>query len=97
MITAALEVRNHLWLGGLQAFVDLSPEQLQTVVQTNLTGTLLGTRAALRVMSQQQGGGHVFNIDGAGADGLATPCYAAYGATKAGQYLYVRPSNTVAA
>ena len=32
----------------------------------------------------QSGGGHIFNMDGAGADGQATPQYAAYGATKAG-------------
>ena len=35
-------------------------------------------------MRAQHGGGHVFNMDGAGADGMATPSYAAYGATKAG-------------
>lgn len=53
-------------------------------MQTNLLGSLLCTRAAMAVMARQPGGGHVFNIDGAGADGLPTPNYAAYGATKAG-------------
>jgi chlorophyll(ide) b reductase len=33
---------------------------------------------------QQLRTGHVFNMDGAGADGSATANYAAYGATKAG-------------
>ncbi len=68
----------------VQSFMDATPEQIQTVVSTNLLGSLLCTRAALRRMAGQQTGGHIFNMDGAGADGLPTPQYAAYGATKAG-------------
>ena len=68
----------------MQNFVDMGPEQIQAVVQTNLLGSLLCIRAAWRLMKQQPQGGHIFNIDGAGADGLPTPQYAAYGATKAG-------------
>ena len=49
-----------------------------------MVGTLLCTRAAVQVMQKQTGGGHIFNMDGAGADGMPTPQYAAYGATKAG-------------
>ncbi|GAX76814.1 hypothetical protein CEUSTIGMA_g4260.t1 [Chlamydomonas eustigma] len=37
---------------------------------------------AVRVMREQDTGGHIFNMDGAGADGGATPRFAAYGATK---------------
>ncbi len=33
-------------------------------------------------MKDQDKGGHIFNMDGAGADGSATPRFAAYGATK---------------
>lgn len=33
-------------------------------------------------MKDQPAGGHLFNMDGAGADGSATPRFAAYGATK---------------
>ena len=33
-------------------------------------------------MKDQDKGGHIFNMDGAGADGNPTPRYAAYGATK---------------
>ena len=67
-----------------QSFLDATPEQIRAVVTTNLQGSLLFTRAAMRAMVRQPGGGHVFNMDGAGADGMATPQYAAYGATKAG-------------
>ncbi len=70
----------------LQSFLDARPEQIQEVVQTNLLGCLLCTRAAMRLMAAQPRGGHIFNMDGAGADGLPTPQYAAYGATKAGVF-----------
>jgi chlorophyll(ide) b reductase len=43
------------------------------VVRTNLTGSLLVTRAAMRAMAAQPGGGHIFNTEGAGSDGNATP------------------------
>ena len=35
-------------------------------------------------MRDQPSGGHIFNMDGAGADGGATPRFAAYGASKRG-------------
>lgn len=43
---------------------------------------MLCCREAIRVMRNQRNGGHVFNMDGAGADGGPTPRFAAYGATK---------------
>lgn len=71
----------------LQDFTDCTSEQLQNIVQTNLVGSLLCARGAWRVMRSQATGGHIFNIDGAGADGNPTPQYAAYGATKAGEIM----------
>jgi chlorophyll(ide) b reductase len=62
--------------------MDQAEEDLVAIVETNVLGTLLGCREAIRVMRTQRGGGHVFNMDGAGADGGATPRFAAYGATK---------------
>ena len=53
-----------------------------SVVETNVIGVMLCCREAIRVMRNQGGGGHVFNMDGAGADGGPTPRFAAYGATK---------------
>ena len=73
----------------LQYLVDATPEQLAEVVQTNLLGSLLCTRTACRLMELQETGGHVFNMDGAGADGQPTPQYVAYGATKAGSCFIV--------
>jgi len=61
--------------------IDSDDSVLETVVRTNLLGSLLGCRAALRVMLPQRRG-HIFNMDGRGADGKASPGMAAYGATK---------------
>lgn len=77
-------INNAGYSGSFQAFSDASPAQLQQVVSTNMLGSLLCTRAAMQLMHKQPAGGHVFNMDGAGADGMPTPQYAAYGATKAG-------------
>ncbi len=73
----------HCRFPAAQSLLETTPERIARVVQTNLLGSLLCTRAAARAMAAT-GGGHIFNMDGAGADGQATPQYAAYGATKAG-------------
>jgi chlorophyll(ide) b reductase len=57
-------------------------ETLERIVETNVLGVLLCCREAVRLMKEQPSGGHIFNMDGAGADGNATPRFAAYGATK---------------
>lgn len=64
--------------------LDSDPGIMQEVVKTNLLGSIYGSRAAMRVMRQQQPpGGKIFLIDGQGSDGRATPKNAAYGCTKA--------------
>ena len=63
---------------------DSDPAVLREVVLTNSLGSLLCCREAIRMMSDQSGGGHVFNLLGAGSDGGPTLKYAAYGHTKAG-------------
>lgn len=63
-------------------FFEQSDEDIASVVNTNILGVMYGTKAAINVMRKQPSGGHVFNMDGAGADGNATPRFAAYGATK---------------
>ena len=56
--------------------------EVADLVATNLTGTLLCAKHALAALAAQPTGGHLFNMDGAGSDGGATPYFAAYGATK---------------
>lgn len=62
--------------------LDSTDDDLREIVSTNLLGTMLCCREAAKVMKSQEHGGHIFNIDGAGADGDPTPRFAAYGATK---------------
>ncbi|EFJ42478.1 hypothetical protein VOLCADRAFT_67034 [Volvox carteri f. nagariensis] len=61
---------------------DSTDEELQQIVGTNVLGVMLCCKEAIRVMKGQNSHGHIFNMDGAGADGNATPRFAAYGATK---------------
>lgn len=63
-------------------FFEQNDEDIAAVVTTNILGVMYGTKAAINAMKTQPKGGHVFNMDGAGADGNATPRFAAYGATK---------------
>jgi chlorophyll(ide) b reductase len=62
---------------------------LRSVVRTNLLGALRCARAGLRHLPAAPASpagarpGHLFFVDGAGADGSATPLYSAYGSTKA--------------
>lgn len=70
---------------------DDDEERLRSVVRTNLLGALRSAKSGLRHLSSSsssssRGGGrsgHLFFMDGAGADGSATPMYSAYGSTKA--------------
>ncbi|GAB4490714.1 MAG: SDR family oxidoreductase [Anaerolineales bacterium] len=60
----------------------LAPETLQTVITTNVLGTLYGTRAAARAMLAN-GGGWIYNLEGFGANGRPRPGISVYGMTKA--------------
>ena len=69
----------HLAVGGVES---VSLAEWQAVIETNLTGTLLGIRAAAPSM-RKAGGGSIVNISSiAGLHG--TPGLAAYGASKWG-------------
>jgi len=69
---------------GFRPLVEFSDEEITQIVSTNLTGSLICTREAIRVMKKQSRGGHIFNMDGAGSGGTSTPLTAVYGATKCG-------------
>ena len=64
---------------------DVKKEDLRAVIDTNGLGTLLCMRAILRRCGYVGDPPvHVFNIDGAGSNGMATPNSAVYGYSKAG-------------
>ena len=65
-----------------KTLIETAESDLAEIVDTNVLGVMLCCQAAIKAMRQQSSGGHIFNMDGAGADGNATPRFAAYGATK---------------
>ena len=60
----------------------LPAEQARRVVDVNLLGVLNGCAVAVSGMAAQEGGGHVWNMDGLGGDGRVVPGLGGYGATK---------------
>ena len=54
-----------------------TPEHVvRAVIECNLLGTLNCDRVAINLFKSQPRGGHVFNMDGAGSNGMATPNFA---------------------
>ena len=64
-----------------QGFQQESPEEIDSLVGTNITGTMYGARVALRGMFEQ-GAGALYNMEGLGSDGRKVSGLALYGSTK---------------
>jgi NAD(P)-dependent dehydrogenase (short-subunit alcohol dehydrogenase family) len=64
----------HVWINNAgtcnpaKSFKDLSPEEIRTVMDTNILGTILGSQVALNGMLAQ-GFGQIFNMEGWGSRG----------------------------
>ncbi|KAK8595602.1 hypothetical protein V6N13_000309 [Hibiscus sabdariffa] len=69
---------------GFRPLLQFSDEDIRQIVSTNLIGSILCTREAMRIMKYQPKVGHIFNMDGAGSGGSSTPLTAVYGSTKCG-------------
>lgn len=65
---------------GYRPLDEIEPEALQTIVDVNFTGTVLGCRAILPYFREH--GGVLLNMAGRGYKGEATPYTAVYAATK---------------
>ena len=76
---------NNAGTGGPRSEVwEISPEDAQFVINTNILGTIYGSQIAIRGMSQQAGGA-LYNMEGYGSDGrVRMGMSAIYGTTKAG-------------
>ncbi len=66
----------------LADFRCLEPEQIGKIVETNILGTLFGTRVALNGM-MNQGFGALYNMEGHGSNGRKQDGLTLYGTTKA--------------
>ena len=79
--------RVDIWINNAGVSVGRKPlweqpvDDIQRLIDTNLTGSLLGSRVALTGMLDQ-GGGALWNMEGFGSGNEAQPGMAAYGATK---------------
>ncbi|KMT03081.1 hypothetical protein BVRB_8g196400 [Beta vulgaris subsp. vulgaris] len=69
---------------GFRPLLQFTDEDIKQIVSTNLVGSVLCTREAMRVITSQKKVGHIFNMDGAGSGGSSTPLTAVYGSTKCG-------------
>jgi len=56
-------------------------QEVQSVIDTNLVGTILGSQIAMRGM-QAQGSGAIYNMEGMGSDGHKRAGLTLYGTTK---------------
>ncbi|MFX1381935.1 MAG: SDR family oxidoreductase [Promethearchaeota archaeon] len=67
---------------GDKPLVDTSEENIRTIINTNLIGTLFGCQVALGIMLKQKFG-KIFNLEGLGSDGRVVPNVIPYISTKA--------------
>ncbi|GAB1646673.1 SDR family oxidoreductase [Krasilnikovia sp. MM14-A1259] len=80
---------NNAGLGGTRPVVELTDDEWRHVLDVTLTGTFRGTRAALRQMIAQGGGGAVVN-NASVLGWRAQPGQAHYAAAKAGVMAFTR-------
>jgi NAD(P)-dependent dehydrogenase (short-subunit alcohol dehydrogenase family) len=67
----------------MRTIVETTPEEVATMVSTNMIGTINGAQVAVRGMTAGSGG-QVFNVLGGGSDGSVRPGMGVYSATKRG-------------
>ena len=69
-----------------QSLLNFDYEDVSTIVDTNLKGTIFGSQEAISVMLSENNGGApggiIINMEGAGSNGFPTPGYSVYGSTK---------------
>jgi NAD(P)-dependent dehydrogenase (short-subunit alcohol dehydrogenase family) len=69
---------------GPMKFIDLSMNDIQNVISTNLLGSLYGTKVAVNLNVK-----NIYNISGHGSNGFATSDFSLYGASKAGLQQFI--------
>ena len=62
-------------------FDEFTNENIREIVETNITGTLNGSKVMIETM-RSQNEGILVNMEGAGSNGFATPNHAVYGMSK---------------
>lgn len=70
-------------------FHKLDPTTLSNVIETNITGTVLGSRVAIEGMLEQ-GTGSIYNMEGFGSDGRILHGMSVYGTSKSAVRYFTR-------
>ena len=73
----------------MRTIVETTPDEVATMVSTNMVGTINGAQVAVRGMSAGRGG-QVFNVLGGGSDGSVRPGMGVYSSTKRGLDMFTR-------
>lgn len=66
---------------GTKPTVEIEPETIALILETNITGTVMGSRIALERMLVQ-GSGAIYNMEGFGSDGRKMKSMSIYGTSK---------------
>lgn len=74
---------------GLRTHVDTSPDEIRSIVDINLVGTMVASRKVVSYFIGR-GGGVLINVSGRGGRGDAAAYTAAYAATKAGVMVFTK-------
>lgn len=72
----------------MRTIAETTPDEVSTMVSTNMLGTIYGSQVALRGMAS--GGGQVFNVLGGGSDGSVRPGMGVYSTTKRGLDMFTK-------
>lgn len=73
----------------MRTIAETTYDEVDTMVSTNMLGTIYGAQVALRGMSGS-GGGQLFNILGGGSDGSVRPGMGVYSTTKRGLDMFTK-------
>lgn len=73
----------------MRSIVETTPDEVHTMVATNMLGTINGAQVAVRGMTAN-GGGQVFNVLGGGSDGSVRPGMGVYSSTKRGLDMFTK-------
>ena len=73
----------------MRTVAETTPEEVATMVETNMLGTIYGAQVALRGMSAK-GGGRIFNVLGGGSDGRLREGMGIYSTTKRGLDMFTK-------
>jgi NAD(P)-dependent dehydrogenase (short-subunit alcohol dehydrogenase family) len=72
-----------------RTILETTPDEVSTMVGTNMVGTITGAQVAVRGMTAA-GRGQLFNILGGGSDGSVRPGMGVYSATKRGLDMFTQ-------